>query len=69
MVAWTLGVRMAPVTESVAPPVVLLQAPSIYRPYEADPEWDGSQAVPQPLAGGLAITDREGDWVLRTSCR
>ena len=44
MVAWRLDVRMAPVSEGGDPPVVLFQAPSIYRPYEADPAYDGTQA-------------------------
>ena len=69
MVAWTLDVRMAPVSEGVEPPVVLLQAPSVYRPFEADPAWDGTQAEPQPLAPDLPVVDREGDWVLREACR
>jgi len=69
MVAWTLDVRMAPVSEGVEPPVVLFQAPSIYRPFESDPAWDGSQAEPQPLAPDLPVADREGDWVLRETCR
>ena len=69
MVAWTLDVRMAPVSEGVEPPVVLFQAPSIYRPFEADPAWDGSQAEPQPIAPDLPVADREGDWVLREACR
>ncbi len=70
MVAWRLDVRMAPVSEGGDPPVVLFQAPSIYRPYENDPAYEGVPPEPEPVAApGLEIADREGDWTLRTACR
>jgi hypothetical protein len=70
MVAWRLDVRMAPVNEGGDPPVVLFQAPSIYRPYENDPAYEGMPPVPEPVAApGLGVTDREGDWTLRAACR
>jgi len=49
---------------------VLFQAPSIYRPYDADPAWTGTPPEPEPVAPpGLGVTDGEGDWVLRIACR
>jgi hypothetical protein len=70
MVAWRLDVRMAPVSEGADPPVVLFQAPSIYRPYENDPAYEGVPPVPEPVAPpGLEVTDRVGDWTLREACR
>jgi hypothetical protein len=70
MVAWRLDVRMAPVSEGADPPVALFQAPSIYRPYDADPAYEGVPPEPEPVAPpGLAATDRVGDWTLRAACR
>jgi len=47
-----------------------VQAPSIYRPYENDPAYEGVPPVPEPVAPpGLEVTDRVGDWTLREACR
>ena len=49
---------------------MLFQAPSIYRPYEADPAYEGVPPEPEPVAPpGLEVTDRVGDWTLREACR